>query len=112
MIRDIAIEDPTISFRDIEEDLKIQIWLQIQTGNPDELEKYQVHDKRQVSTCVGSLVTEGVVVSEIRESKGCSGNQDSTETKNTMLILECYCCKQQLKDSNLTFTLTLKVNKC
>ena len=27
MIRDIAIEDPTISFRDIEEDLKIQIWL-------------------------------------------------------------------------------------
>ena len=26
--------------------------------------------------------------------------------------LECYCCKQQLKDSNLTFTLTLKVNKC
>ena len=26
--------------------------------------------------------------------------------------LECYCCKQQLKDSNVTFTLTLKVNKC
>ena len=69
-----------------------------------------MHDKRQVSTCVGSLVTEGVVVSEIRESKGCSGNQDSTETKNTMLILECYSCKQLLKDSNLTFTLTLKVN--
>ena len=67
---------------------------------------------RHVSTCVGSLVTEGVAVSEIRESKGCSGNKDSTETKNTMLILECYCCKQQLKDSNLTFTLTLKVNKC
>ena len=71
-----------------------------------------MHDKRQVSTCVGSLVTEGAVVSEIRESKGCSGNQDSTETKNTMLILECYCCKQQLKDSNLTSMLTLKVNKC
>ena len=112
MIRDIAIEDPTISFRDIEEDLKIQIWLYIKTGNPDDLEKYQVHDKRQVSTCVGSLVKEGVVVSEIHESKGCSGNQDSTKTKNTMLILECYSCKQLLKDSNLTFTLTLKVNIC
>ena len=69
-----------------------------------------MHDKRQVSKCVGSLVTEGVVVSEIRESKGCSGNQDSTETKNTMLILECYSCKQLLKDSYLTFTLTLNVN--
>ena len=61
---------------------------------------------------MGSLVTEGVVVSEIRESKGWSGNKDSTKTKDTMLILECYCCKQQLKDSNLTFMLTLKVNKC
>ena len=35
-IRDIAIEDPIISFRDIEEDLKTQIWLQIQNGNPDQ----------------------------------------------------------------------------
>ena len=26
--------------------------------------------------------------------------------------LECYSCKQLLKDSNLTFTLTLKVNIC
>ena len=69
-----------------------------------------MHDKRQVSTCVGSLVTEGVVVSEIRECKGCSGNKDSTESKDTMLILECYSCKQLLKDSYLTFTLTLKVN--
>ena len=31
---------------------------------------------------------------------------------NRKVELECYCCKQQLKDSNLTFTLTLKVNKC
>ena len=35
------IEDP-ISFRDMKEKLKIQMWLQIQNGNLDQLKQYQV----------------------------------------------------------------------
>ena len=31
---------------------------------------------------------------------------------NFKFKLDCYSCKQLLKDSNLTFTLTLKVNIC
>ena len=38
--------------------------------------------------------------------------EQSMRRKERKKELECYCCKQQLKDSNLTFTLTLKVNKC
>ena len=37
-------------------------------------QKKKVHDKRQGSTCVWTLVTEGVVVSDIREGKVQSRN--------------------------------------
>ena len=37
---------------------------------------------------------------------------ETDEGQELEVELECYCCKQQLKDSNLTFTLTLKVNTC
>ena len=59
--------------------------------------------------------------SNVLESFNNNNNKkDSTETRKIIkdseefgiFYLECYCCKQQLKDSNLTFTLTLNVNKC
>ena len=46
-------------------------------------------------------MTDSVAVSEIREGKGPSGKKKE---------LDSYSCKQLLKDSYLTFTLTLKVN--
>ena len=85
--RGIAIEDPIISFRDIEEDLKIQIWLWIQNGVLDRFKKYQVHDKRQGSTFVSNFVTDSVAVSEIRDPDRPSGEKknkrDSTEIRKT-----------------------------
>ena len=64
-----------VRFGDNEESLKTRIWLQIQNGNPDPLEKYQVHDKRKGCTCVWSLVTESVAVTEILASKGWGGKK-------------------------------------
>ena len=92
-----------ISFRDIEDNLKLRIWLWIQNGNPDRLKKCQVYDKRQGPTCVWSLVTESIAVLEISESKGWSGimknNKDSTEIKKTIKDSEVINCITYLNPS-------------